>query len=634
MACTMTVANAASPLVADEHHDLYDITNWYLLAKAPTSDLEDLMNSGYRPIDLQIVDSSPWRFDCAMVANSGNYQSGWWWYTTETEASLRQKISKHNARLIDIEPHLDDKNRLWYAALLKPNSGSDAVTDTDWATNLSESQVDAWSANNPGRRIHDIQPYVNENGSLRYAITWIGNTGPDAVDSMTLTNDTFASINSTVENQDMRIVDIERHPDGRWSAVLVPRAPGTNWWWFVNRDPAEGVEIANKLGARIVDYERYQVGQSERIALVMMRNCTDLAVSANAQLRNDFDITTDTGLHLKKLGSTEYARINGPRQFEPASLIKTFHHYHAMRQCAVGADNLNSTFFFPLSQNNDGNSCPDPSDPLVFGTLEQALRDMMEDSNNSATEAIRNRYGSTAIMNTASQFGSLGTDLNHIIGCFCSPASTWNLTTLDDLARLHNQVRLGWLGGLTDTFYDLMANNWNQFNLVVDQELAVSLLSEEDRDLFRSLAYSAGKGGSYDCIGGQNNGAYRSQGVYFRVPHRDDCGINTQQYFAGAWVNDDQTADASNTQSTNVSNAITVLYLDRIRAAIDTWEADSCIECVADFNEDGVVDGSDMGLLLAQWGACAGTCSGDLNGDGIVDGADFGQFLALWGPCP
>ena len=50
----------------------------------------------------------------------------------------------------------------------------------------------------------------------------------------------------------------------------------------------------------------------------------------------------------------------------------------------------------------------------------------------------------------------------------------------------------------------------------------------------------------------------------------------------------------------------------------------------ADLNGDGVVNGADVGLLLAEWGPCSG-CPADLNGDGLVNGADFGLLLADWG---
>lgn len=48
-----------------------------------------------------------------------------------------------------------------------------------------------------------------------------------------------------------------------------------------------------------------------------------------------------------------------------------------------------------------------------------------------------------------------------------------------------------------------------------------------------------------------------------------------------------------------------------------------------DLNDDGTIDGADLGLLLGAWGACRGSC-GDINLDGQVDGADLGLLLAAW----
>jgi hypothetical protein len=59
--------------------------------------------------------------------------------------------------------------------------------------------------------------------------------------------------------------------------------------------------------------------------------------------------------------------------------------------------------------------------------------------------------------------------------------------------------------------------------------------------------------------------------------------------------------------------------------------ADAAPSCVGNLNGDSAVDGSDLGLLLGQWG---GAGSADLDGNGLVNGADFGVLLAQWGPCP
>ena len=54
--------------------------------------------------------------------------------------------------------------------------------------------------------------------------------------------------------------------------------------------------------------------------------------------------------------------------------------------------------------------------------------------------------------------------------------------------------------------------------------------------------------------------------------------------------------------------------------------------CLGDINGDELVNGADMGLLLAEWGPCA-TCQADFNDDGMVSGADLGLLLSAWGPC-
>ena len=48
-----------------------------------------------------------------------------------------------------------------------------------------------------------------------------------------------------------------------------------------------------------------------------------------------------------------------------------------------------------------------------------------------------------------------------------------------------------------------------------------------------------------------------------------------------------------------------------------------------DINHDGVVDGTDLSILLGFWGPC--TCQADINGDGQVTGLDLSILLGNWG---
>lgn len=56
---------------------------------------------------------------------------------------------------------------------------------------------------------------------------------------------------------------------------------------------------------------------------------------------------------------------------------------------------------------------------------------------------------------------------------------------------------------------------------------------------------------------------------------------------------------------------------------------DECGSCAGDLNDDGTRDGVDLGILLAGWG----TAAADVDGNGTTDGMDLAVILAGWGVC-
>ena len=56
--------------------------------------------------------------------------------------------------------------------------------------------------------------------------------------------------------------------------------------------------------------------------------------------------------------------------------------------------------------------------------------------------------------------------------------------------------------------------------------------------------------------------------------------------------------------------------------------------CPADITGNGVVSGSDLALLLDEWGSANPSPSVDLDGDGFVGASDLAMVLSSWGPCP
>ncbi len=74
---------------------------------------------------------------------------------------------------------------------------------------------------------------------------------------------------------------------------------------------------------------------------------------------------------------------------------------------------------------------------------------------------------------------------------------------------------------------------------------------------------------------------------------------------------------------------------DEFDAGTDPTDPDdypgACPEDIAPFsNPDGIVNGTDLGVLMALWGEPGVT---DLNGDGTTNSADLGLMLAAWGVC-
>ncbi|MHC4976397.1 MAG: lectin-like protein [Planctomycetota bacterium] len=112
----------------------------------------------------------------------------------------------------------------------------------------------------------------------------------------------------------------------------------------------------------------------------------------------------------------------------------------------------------------------------------------------------------------------------------------------------------------------------------------------------------------------------------------DDNGFNfgiSESYLA-MWGTDSACAGGPLGTWHDFSNADGVGDLSRIDGMIVEMVV-PLDPCPVDLDDDGFVDGADLGLFLANWG---GTGYTDMNLDGTTDGADLGLFLASWGACP
>ncbi|MEM8711821.1 MAG: serine hydrolase [Planctomycetota bacterium] len=541
------VAALAPDAQADPQTDTVTPTGWWWMSNVTVAQIQDRINLGYRIVDIEVEDDAPFRLSATFVRNVGDYAKGWWWYFGLTASDVNARLSQNNARLIDVEPY-DTVAGIRYAVVMIPNSGSDFATSHGWHFGFTFTQVSDYLSNNPGRRILDVQPYL-VNGSRRYAFAWVANSGQTASGYWIYLNVTAATISSRLATNQARLIDLEPH-DGtdRFSAIMVPR-DGNAWWYYFNVPSGDVDRIANQLASRIIDLQRYQTTSgATRFSMVLRRNDNDLAVDATLAMRQFLPLGATSGFMLREYQGTPstMAGVFENRVFESASLMKTVHHFVANRRVFLGQD----SFFGAVSENTGLNgSCPNGSNPTTR-SLGAVLRSMMEQSSNTATEAIRARYGTNTIESTAALFGATNVELNHTLGCLCGQQR--NEITLGDLADLHGAVIGGALGSVRDDFYDRMSNGsgfgMGSFSTasVLTGELNASSLSADERNAFLAGTAFAHKGGSYTCGGGSEE--HRSRGAYVRLPHRSGCGTVAREYFIGAWVNDATSASTATGQ--------------------------------------------------------------------------------------
>lgn len=136
------------------------------------------------------------------------------------------------------------------------------------------------------------------------------------------------------------------------------------------------------------------------------------------------------------------------------------------------------------------------------------------------------------------------------------------------------------------------------------------------------------------CSGNVTVSTCGTAGFDTRIAAYASCPISG----SAAVACDDNTAGCSNNTSSMTFAASTnqVFYL-RVGGATAGGAGTLNISCTpvappcpADFNDDGIINGSDLAVLLGAWG----TAGGDVDGNGTTDGADLAAMLGGWGACP
>lgn len=210
------------------------------------------------------------------------------------------------------------------------------------------------------------------------------------------------------------------------------------------------------------------------------------------------------GLYLREVNGPTHVAFNESRTFEPASSIKALHFYHAFKEIQAGTATLAEMTTIPGA---DFCRTREGEDTYSRETLEETLRRMMMNSDNSATEAVRRRFGKAALRATAAALSMTDTTLIHSPGCGWAPEmGGHNRTTLVDLGRLYENVESANPFPGYDADFERLIQNWlfSEWNAIVDEEAAVlegqqpGRLSAAEVTAFKSGMRNIFKPGGYE----------------------------------------------------------------------------------------------------------------------------------------
>ena len=144
---------------------------------------------------------------------------------------------------------------------------------------------------------------------------------------------------------------------------------------------------------------------------------------------------------------------------------------------------------------------------------------------------------------------------------------------------------------------------------------------------FLAMAFDTGPLNSSVCMSLWNGGDWQTS---LNWPYGTDFSLTIT---SGLNVQFDQASTMSLMGYAGTTSQVTVVNSGNERPVLAlTIEVPDAAPCDGDINDDQVVDGSDVSMILGYWGH--DDPAYDLDGSGLVDGADLAVILGWWGVCP
>ncbi|MEV4120491.1 hypothetical protein [Micromonospora sp. NPDC049645] len=333
--CLATPAAAAPVTDPERYSDSPVGFGWYLSASKAT--INTWANQyGMRVTGIEV--NGPDNYTAVLVHNSGTYQRGLSgsasWTTDETVDTLLAKLG--DKRLLDLERYVVNGQTRFAAAWV--DNPANNWHNYKWYVNSTESYINARLAE-LGGRIIDIDHVSGD----RYDVVMIPNTGVDQKQSWTLFGKTMAEIGDALAQHDARLVDVERHADGTWSAVMV-KTDLPYWSWHPNASAQQVLEMQANKGLRPIHLKSFVQNGETRYSAIFVDNLDPVSIKARDALEDAIgNNLPKRGFYLKSVDGNTHNWLNADVKFEPASMLKALHHVHAMRRVHLGTEALGNS---------------------------------------------------------------------------------------------------------------------------------------------------------------------------------------------------------------------------------------------------------------------------------------------------
>lgn len=286
----------------DDRLNRHPVQQVWVNATTP-SVLTSYTNAGYRITDLEIASVSPFRLTASLVKNTGAYAKRWYWFYGMTGADVTTKINQLGVRLTDLEPYDAGGGALRFAALFEDNRGSNAKAWW-WYYGMQFADVRTHYQNN-NARIIDLERYTI-GSTTAYAVVMIRNTGSDALSWSWALNYSGSSVIDRLRSLNHQLYDIEKVGDDRYNMISVNNGQSLATWFNVTPTYAE--TLRRNGNYRMIDIEPYSDG---RLTIVMMHN-SGFFTSQGSSCGSGFSHTASGN---PAPGQSPQFRLNAPSTF-------------------------------------------------------------------------------------------------------------------------------------------------------------------------------------------------------------------------------------------------------------------------------------------------------------------------------